>query len=154
MKRWPMVLIRPSIRARNWPSSPSRTFCLPSYFPDHLLLPVTVQQKSSAMLSTSGRELPWASSSKILCTICLFSTALIIPSHSETEKHKRALRIEAMGPWFCLRQGQETLLAQYLKTCQTNFVHRDARDFDITQQEFSCDLLNGQAVFTKIQQFG
>jgi hypothetical protein len=59
-----------------------------SYFPDHLLLPVTVQQKSSAMLSTSGRELPWASSSKMLCTICLFSTALINPLISETGKHK------------------------------------------------------------------
>ena len=46
-----------------------------------------------------------------------------------------------------LRQGQETLLAQYLETCQAYFVYRDARDFDITQQEFSCDLPDRQAVF-------
>src|SRR5215467_5776593 len=53
-----------------------------------------------------------------------------------------------------LRQSEELLLAQYLKTCQAGFVERNARDFNIAEKEFSGNLLHGQAVCAKVQQFG
>ena len=55
---------------------------------------------------------------------------------------------------FCLCQSKQPLLAQDLNPRQTYFVHRDARDFNVTQQEFSCNLLDRVTVHTKVQQFG
>ena len=53
-----------------------------------------------------------------------------------------------------LRQGDEALLAQDLDPRQAGFVCWNARDFNITQQEFSGNLLHRQAVRAKVQQFG
>ena len=67
-----------------------------------------------------------------------------------------AIQSEGAAIQQCLGSGQgdETLLAQYLNPRQTYLVHRDAWNFDVTQQEFSCNLLNRETVFTKVQQFG
>ena len=55
---------------------------------------------------------------------------------------------------FRLRQGYKALLAQYFNPRQTCLVCRDAWDFNVTQQEFSCNLLYRVTVFAKVQQFG
>jgi len=54
---------------------------------------------------------------------------------------------------FCLCQGKQPLLAQNLNPRQTYLIHRDAWDFNVTQQEFSCNLLDRVTVHTKVQQF-
>ena len=63
-------------------------------------------------------------------------------------------KVPGMGHRSGLGQRDKALLAQYLDSRQTCFAYGDSRDFNITQHEFSCDLLDRQAIFTKAQQFG
>src|SRR4029077_8835007 len=74
-------------------------------------------------------------------------------SHGDRNWHAREDRSSTVKVEV-LRQSDEALLAQYLDSRQTNLVCRHARDFNVTQKEFSCNLLNRETVFTKVQQFG
>src|SRR5258708_31568613 len=77
MKREASTRIGGARVARKPPNSSSITARLPAYFLDHCVVPVIVQLKSSAMLSTKGREFPFASSAKMCCISSLFSVASI-----------------------------------------------------------------------------
>src|SRR5258705_2806496 len=77
MKRWASTTIGGTSLVRRAPNNSSVTARLPSYFFDHLVVPVIVQLKSSAMLSANGWELPFESAEKICCISFLFSVARI-----------------------------------------------------------------------------
>ncbi len=53
-----------------------------------------------------------------------------------------------------LRKSNKPLLAQDLNPRQAGFVCWNTRDFNITQHEFSGNLLRRQAVRAKVQQLG
>ena len=65
-----------------------------------------------------------------------------------------AIQSKGLDEGFWLRQGNEALLAQHLDPRQACLLCGDARNFYITQQEFSRNLLYRPAVDTKVQQFG